>query len=135
MSPSANSKSRYKLPYFAEEFLQNDEEFIPYIALTETWLKPYISNAQLTIENYHTIRADRIKRERGGTIIYIHNSIATTDEDSYDDDKCEVVICTVEAEKSIISSIYRPPDAEEESFKAALNFIQEYVDKQSATHH
>ena len=63
MSPSATSKSRYKLPYFIEEHLQNDEVYIPYIALTETWLKSFITDAQIAIENYHTVRADRKKPE------------------------------------------------------------------------
>ena len=97
MSPSATSKSRYKLPYFIEEHLQNDEVYIPYIALTETWLKSFITDAQIAIENYHTVRADRKKRDRGGTMMYIHNNVATTEEDSYDNDKCEVAICTVES--------------------------------------
>ena len=87
MSPSATSKSRYKLPYFVEEHLQNDEVYIPYIALTETWLKSFITDAQIAIENYHTVRADRKNRERGGTMMYIHDNVATTEEDSYDNDK------------------------------------------------
>ena len=129
MSPSATSKSRYKLPYFTEEFILDSEDYIPYIAFTETWLKPPITDAQIAIANYHTVRADRITRERGGTILYIHDSIATTNEKSYDNGKCEVAICTAESEKTIICSIYRPPDAEDEYLRSSISFVQEYIDK------
>ena len=67
--------------------------------------------------------------------MYIHKNVATTEGDSYDNDKCEVAICTVESDKTILCSIYRPPDTEDESFKGALNFIQEYVDKHTSRSH
>ena len=135
MSPRAKGKSRYKIPYLTEEFLRNNKDYIPYIAVTETWLKNYITDAQIAIENYHIVRADRIKRRRGGTLLYIHDNIATTGEESFDNDVCEVAICTVESQKTIVCSIYRPPDAEEEEFKAAINFIQGYIDKRTVAGH
>ena len=37
-------------------------ENIPFIALTETWLKPYITDAMVDIEGYYVFRSDRSTR-------------------------------------------------------------------------
>ena len=41
---------------------------IPFIALTETWLKPYIHDSQVNIEGYLVSRSDRGTRKRVGTV-------------------------------------------------------------------
>ena len=46
-----------------------------------------------------------------------------------------MAICTIESSKTILCSIYRPPDAEEAAFTPALKFIQDYNDKQSVEKH
>ena len=72
MSPSATSESRWKIPFFRDEYITNNARKIPWIAGTESWLKPHITDAQISIPNYTSIRADRVKSDRGGTLLYIH---------------------------------------------------------------
>lgn len=36
------------------------------IGITETWLKPYISNKSVSVHNYKIYRNDRIKKRGGG---------------------------------------------------------------------
>ena len=54
MNPSASSTSRWKVPdisaYIHDERARN--HFLPFIALTETWLKPYMADAQLHVPGY-----------------------------------------------------------------------------------
>ena len=77
ISPSSRSNSRWKLPKFREEVasLRNNNFNIPFIALTESWLKPEITEAQLTIEGFNIFRCDREKSQHGGVLLYINNNI------------------------------------------------------------
>ena len=68
MDPSINSASSYKIPYLVEEHLTKTKFPTPVVAGTETWLKPYITDAQIAIPNYNVLRADRKNRERGGGV-------------------------------------------------------------------
>lgn len=135
MSPSATSASRWKIPFLKEEYLTNPSEYVPIIALTETWLKPYITDAQVALPNYTSIRSDRIHSDRGGTMLYIHNDIPILKVDKYDDDTCQVIICTIESLSTIVASIYRPPKATSDSFKDSIKFVQKYINKQMESKH
>ena len=61
INPSANSRCRWKLPYLKKQLAEKSEN-IPFIALTETWLKPYITDAMVDIEGYYVFRSDRSTR-------------------------------------------------------------------------
>ena len=138
LSPSAISQSRWKLPYLIDTHLTDTEEKknkIPFIAGTETWFKPYLTDAQISIPDYTPIRSDRVKSDRGGTILYVHSDIPVTNIDKYDDDVCGAVICTLESLKTIIASIYRPPSAPSDTFKNVMQFIQKYINNQTANKH
>ena len=94
MSPSATSESRCKIPFFVEEHVTNSERKIAWIAATESWLKPHITDAQISIPNYSVIRSDRLKSIRGGTLLYIHQDYPISSVEKYDDNSCGAVICT-----------------------------------------
>lgn len=99
------------------------------IALTETWLKPCIADAQVILEKYNVFRADRLHRGRGGALLYIKKDIAITISTSYDDDICQAVFCISPSLKLMIFSAYKPCDASPESFSNMLNFITNCINK------
>ena len=46
------------------------------LILSETWLSPDISNANLKLTNFHPpFRSDRVGRSGGGVTIYVHDGI------------------------------------------------------------
>ena len=94
MNPSASSTSRWKvqeLEACIEE--KNDELFVPFIALTETWLRPHISDAQVHISGYDLVRSDHRKRKGGGVLLYVSNHFPISDFDVYDDGTCQALSC------------------------------------------
>ena len=130
MVPSARSSSRYKLTSFIEEHihaLDKPKSEIPFIIITESWLKPFISDAQITIPDYEIVRQDRIKRLRGGVILYVHKSLPISDICKYDDDTCEAVICTIKTINTKIAAVYRPPDTSDNSFENLLSFLDKGI--------
>ena len=135
MDCSINSKGHWKLPYLFEE-LSDQEKLILIIAISETWLKSCHTEAQVNIPGYQTLRADRSDdRNRGGCLLYIHNSLPTRNVSYFDDKFCEAVICNIASTKTLVASIYRPPKAPIESFSNMLNFLQTYINKESKDQH
>ena len=100
---------------------------IPFIAVVESWLKPYVLDAQLYIEGFQIFRADRKHSKNGGTLLYINDQICVDISESYDDDICSGIVCLSKNSKSIIISIYRPPSATKESFKNLINFLNNFL--------
>ena len=87
MNPSARSKTRWKLPYLRNELLKYTSRKLPlqFIAITETWLKSYITDGQIDIEHYNVSRSDRSTRTgRGGVLLYSHESVPITDVQKYE---------------------------------------------------
>ena len=58
MDPSARSKGRWKVPALRNLVLDRAREnkHIPFMAITETWLKPHLNDAQVDIPNYDVYR-------------------------------------------------------------------------------
>ena len=131
MTPSPRSKSFCKLHCLSEEIktIEKSSIFVPFITITETWLKPYINDAQINIENYNVFRADRKAFKNGGALIYIHNKIIVEDNASYDDGICNAVACVCSNWSCIIICIYRPPNASINSFNNMLSFIECFIKK------
>ena len=99
---------------------------MPIIAITESWLKDHISDAQITIPNYEIIRQDRKVRARGGVILYVHNTLPVSDVSTYEDGTCEAVICTIKSINTKAVAVYRPPgsaDTDVQSFGNLLSFL------------
>ena len=104
---------------------------IPFIALTETWLKPYITDAMVDIEGYNVFRSDRSTRTGGGVLLYCHERIPITNVQRYDDRTCQALLCTYEISNSILCVVYRPPGCPEQNFKSCTSFISDYCDSVS----
>ena len=135
MSPSADTHSRWKLPYFQEHYISESNNPPPYIAFTESWLKPFISDVQVAIPHYNITRADRIKCERGGVILYTHESLPLSDTATFDNDYCEAAVTTIKTTKTIIACIYRPPDTPHHKFSEMISFLDSYICEKSSDQH
>ena len=136
MDPSAHSASKCKLTSFIEEEISDsDTDSVPYISFFESWLKPHVSDAQISIPNYELVRQDRIKRKNGGVLLYVHSSLPISDIQKHDDDSCEAVICTIKSRNTKVASIYRPPDTSVQSFENLLTFLHNYLNPSDLNTH
>ena len=98
---------------------------LPFIALSETWLKSYISDAQLHIPGYALSRCDRQGRVGGGVLLYSHEDIPVSSVKTYDDGVCQALFVTFLTAKICIANVYRPPSAIHSSFNKAINFLDD----------
>ena len=98
---------------------------LPFIALSETWLKSYISNAQLQIPGYALSRCDRQGRVGGGVLLYSHEDIPVSSVKTFDDGVCQAVFVTFLIAKICIANVYRPPNANHFSFNKAISFVDD----------
>jgi len=128
MSPAAKSCSNWKIPY-VQDLITSDNRTTPFLALTETWLKPHIEDSQIAIPGYNILRSDRTTRKGGGTALYIQEDLVVTKSKTFDDNYCEVVTCSIDSIKTVISCLYRPPDASDRSFFNALRSIDEFCEE------
>ena len=134
MDPSINSKSHYKLQYITE-MIENEFSYVPIFAGVESWCNEFNTDAQLHIQNYQFLRSDRKHRNRGGAFLYIHNNLPTSNVNKFDNSVCEAVMCTINSVNTIVASVYRPPDTEDESFRTMIKYIQNYIDAESKSKH
>ena len=81
---------KLKLKEIADIVNQSDVN-IPFFILTETHLKDHF-DAEVDIENYNQIRADRDKRRQGGVIIYSHKSFCLEDHECFSNQYCELAL-------------------------------------------
>ena len=131
MNPSASSSCNYKFKEI--ETLVNDEKYdvpIKFIALTETWLEPHISDAQIHIDSFNISRCDRADRIGGGVLLYSHVKIPVFSSFNYDDGICECLFTKFILPKLAIFIIYRPPNASRESFLNLIKFLRNCVEKE-----
>ena len=128
MSPKATSASRWKLPCISDTLVNTPDTFVPFLCITETWLKDYITDAQISIDNYNVFRADRASRIEGGALIYVHDSLLVSNVERYDDKLCQAVIISIDTIKTVVACVYRPPDSGSSSFRKVMKKIQEYLD-------
>ena len=90
---------------------------MPYIMLTETWLRDHL-DAELQIPNYSLYRADRNRakkrrgRNSGGVAIYLRNDIAAHAEVllQYSNGVNEALCIKLEPQHLILCTLYRQPD-------------------------
>lgn len=132
MNPSAKNQ-KFKAKYI-EELVISENQFIPFIALTETHLHENIYDAEVQITNYNLFRSDRIKRKCGGTAIYMHNSISVDNIETFSDSVCESVMTYNKNLKLAVISVYRPPKGDSnlhihKSFSNLLSTIETFLSK------
>ena len=101
------------------------------MCITETWLTDSISSAQTQLSGYHCIRSDRDSRRGGGCAIYLHNSLVPSDELVISDINNNIAAVYVEDLHLILATVYRPPDAPDHEFSAALDKLQRMIDDHS----
>jgi len=117
------------MPYLEEIVKQKSvTNCIPFIAITESWLKSYVQNAQISIEDYNLHRCDRDTRVGGGVLLYTYRDLLITNTEMLDKDSCQVLMCTSEPSKLIICVLYRPPSAPLADFQACLNAVHDYTE-------
>ena len=105
----------------------NKNHLFPFIAITETWLKSYIREAQINIPNYVVSRCDRGSRVGGGVLLYSHEKIPRSSHVKHDDGICQVVFCRFDSVKTSVAVVYRPTDAPFSSFSAAMEFVEKQI--------
>lgn len=125
MNPGNRSKSNWKFDYL--QSILNDNFTPSVIALTETHLKSYVENAQITIPNYNLLRSDRKLRVGGGVLLYTHNDLPFTHSKVFDNGTCEAVMCASETLKSICICAYRPPNSSHRDFEEMMLFIESFT--------
>jgi hypothetical protein len=128
ISPKATSTSRWKIPAISERYLNSDNLHIPFMCVTETWLKGYITDAQIKVNNYSSFRSDRVIWKGGGTLLFVHDDFLTSNVLTFDDGTCKAVAVNIDTMKSAVVCIYHPPDATTQSFNKLLANVQKYLD-------
>ena len=128
MSPAATSTARWKIPFIQETIISSSCRPPPFIGITETWLKSYITDAQVSLKGYQVFRSDRPGRVGGGCLLYVNEQLVVTDSSHYEDRQCNLVTCYVKSSHTLIAAVYRPPDSSQSSFSALLDALQEKVD-------
>ena len=73
-------------------------------------------------------RSDRSSRIRGGALLYIRDILVVSNVETFDDNPCESIICTIDSMNSIFASIYRPPTASFSSFSKVMSHMKHYLD-------
>ena len=116
------SKSAWKMEGL-RDFVANQSAFIPIISITESWCKSYHSRAQINIDNYYSYRSDRKKRQRGGCIVYVHDNIIVNDFKMFDNKYCEAVQLSLPESKTLLFTIYRPPNCPPTKFQDMMSWI------------
>ena len=120
VSPAATSTSRWKIP-FIQKMLADESYLPPFIAITESWLKGYITDAQVNMENYQAIRSDRPDRVGGGCLLYVHDQLVITQSDHYEDRNNNMIMCYLKSCNTLFAVVYRPPGKDTPGFKTLLD--------------
>lgn len=113
-----------------EELIISTPNYIPFVIITETHLKPDIFDAEIQIKNYNLQRADRLANRKGGGVsVYSHDSIAISCVETFSDKHCQAVLLYNETHNVIVVGVYRPPDTPLVSFTNLMIKIQDFINK------
>ena len=104
------------------------ESNAPWIALTETWLKPEILSAEVQIPGMQLYRADREGRKHGGCALYVRNDLNSQLVTTHSNRSCDTLIVKIKSLNLIIIVNYRPPDAKENEFEEQLKVCQDAIE-------
>ena len=100
------------------------------VAVTETWLKEYISDAQVAIPGYDIYRSDRVNRTGGGCALYIHDSLAINDKVCFASADNNLVAVYVEQINTVFAAVYRS-ESTACDFKKLISVLQCFIEKNS----
>ena len=129
ISPASTSSCKWKLPFLCENHLNSASLPVPFFAITESWLKPHITDAQVTVPDFQCLRADRDKRRGGGCILYVHNSLTFSENFSFDDGSNNLLTCFITSLNTFIAVVYRPPNSSTSGFRTLLDLLQSKLDE------
>ena len=104
------------------------ESNAPFIALTETHLKPEILDPEVKIDGWSLFRSDRGPgKSHGGVAIYLRNDLIGQLVTSHSNSMCETLVVKVKTLNLILICVYRPPNSTVEAFEEALNVCQKAI--------
>ena len=122
-------KHKIKLKTLSDIISENEYE-IPFFIISETHLKEYISDAEVSIPNYNIIRADRpTTKRKGGVAIYSHHTFSLEEIQTFSNSYCELAMAYNKVNNLIVIALYRPPDTPIEKFRECLDKIKNYKEK------
>ena len=121
-------KQKIKLKVLGE-LVNNSDNIIPFFVAMETHLKNYIMDAEVKINNYNILRADRDKRKKGGVAIYSHISFPLEDTETFTNCYCEAAMGYNKQNNMIVLAFYRPPNTPVSKFQECLKKLQVYIEK------
>eukprot|EP00116_Pleurobrachia_bachei_P001161 sb/3461423/ len=130
-NPGARSNTRWKrdVPCMDLHSLREKGTHVPFIGITETWLKDYHLDAQISIPGYRVIRADRASRQGGGVLLFVDEGVPVKCSASYDDGTCEVIICRLATSKMSERQEMAGGLRGKLSKVSALSFLTEQIEK------
>lgn len=93
-----------------DEFKNIVRDSFDLIAISETWLKPYVSNLSIRLENCKVIRNDRLHRRGGGVCIYLKSNLQHKLVFQISTDGCESIFIEVNFNnvKTLFGVVYLP---------------------------
>ena len=97
-----------------------------FFALTETFLRPEISDSEITMSGFNVVRADRESRVGGGVCLFINSKVIYKTLLKFSNSVCGTVVVLLENPKLLIVNIYRPPSCSVVKFKDALDKIKNW---------
>ena len=103
---------------------------VAFLGVTETWWRGYMADAQLQISGYNLVRCDRKGRIGGGCALYIHSSLAISDQVEYSDNSNNLVAAYMGKTHSIVAVVYRA-GAVSTDFEELVNKLQAFVELHS----
>ena len=106
---------------------------IQVLGVAGTWLKPSITNGEVTIPNYKLYRKDRTSQQGGGVGIYYHNTLQVHRQPALENELELIWLEIVDhGYRTLLGRGYRPPEkpvtywtAFHNSLQAALNSQQD----------
>ena len=118
--------NRNKVKYLRDTAIQSNA---PFIALTETHLKPEILDAEVKIEGWSLYRSDRGPgKSHGGVAIYLRNDLIGQLVAVHSNSQCETLVVKVKTLNLLLMCVYRPPDSTVENFCESMKICQKAID-------
>ena len=87
-------KSRNKVKHLSDLATESNA---PWIALTETWLKPEILSAEVQIPGMQLYRADREGRMHGGCALFVRNDLTSQLVTTHSNRLCDTLIVKIKS--------------------------------------
>ena len=118
--------NRNKVKYLRDTAIQSNA---PFIALTETHLKPEILDAEVKIEGWSLYRSDRGPgKSHGGVAIYLRNDLIGQLVAVHSNSQCDTLVVKVKTLNLLLMCVYRPPDSTVENFGESMKICQKSID-------